>query len=160
MNKRWMIFGGPRDVLEMMNARKKTLEKDQVKFMDEMKVAQDEFKQTIDNLERTIQNFHQHSKLDNHADIALDVKSINEQIIRYQDDARKFVMQETLFDIMDTTDYSKLNQMSRDFQPYSNLWLTANKWFTDQVGWLNGEWETVDAVSAEKFVEESVKTLQ
>jgi len=61
---------------------------------------------------------------------------------------------------MDTTDYSKLNQMSRDFQPYSNLWLTANKWFTDQVGWLNGEWETVDAVSAEKFVEESVKTLQ
>jgi dynein heavy chain len=58
MNKRWVIFGGPRDALEMMNARKKTLEKDQTKFMDEMKLGQDEFKQTLDNLERTIQNFH------------------------------------------------------------------------------------------------------
>jgi dynein heavy chain len=28
MNKRWVIFGGPRDVLELMSSRKKTLEKD------------------------------------------------------------------------------------------------------------------------------------
>jgi len=44
MNKRWVIFGGPRDVLELMNTRKKTLEKDQTKFMDDMKLAQEEFK--------------------------------------------------------------------------------------------------------------------
>lgn len=49
--------------------------------------------------------------------------------------------------------------MVRDFTPYSNLWLTANKWFTDSVKWLNGEWETLDAVEAEKFVEEGVRTL-
>jgi dynein heavy chain len=28
MNKRWVIYGGPKEVLEIMNARKKTLEKD------------------------------------------------------------------------------------------------------------------------------------
>jgi hypothetical protein len=49
--------------------------------------------------------------------------------------------------------------MAREFVPYSNLWLTANKWYTDQIGWLTGEWEEIDAPSAEKFVEEGVKTL-
>jgi len=39
MNKRWLIFGGPKEVLEIMQGRKKTLEKDQSKFSDEMKIA-------------------------------------------------------------------------------------------------------------------------
>jgi dynein heavy chain len=47
----------------------------------------------------------------------------------------------------------------KDFTPYSNLWLTADKWFKHHQSWLNDEWESLDAVEAEKFVEEAVKTL-
>lgn len=43
--------------------------------------------------------------------------------------------------------------MIRDFTPFSNLWITADQWFNNSKEWLNGEWETLDAVSAEKFVE-------
>lgn len=73
-----------------------------------MKVAQEDFKQTIENLERTIQNFHTHQRLDNHEEIAKDVISINEQLVKYQEDARKFNFQENLFEMPETTDYSKI----------------------------------------------------
>ena len=58
MNKKWLIVGGPKEVTQLMEQRKKTLDKDQVKFLDQMKILQEDFKATIDNLERTIQNFH------------------------------------------------------------------------------------------------------
>ena len=47
--------------------------------------------------------------------------------------------------------------MVKEFTPYSNLWITGNKWFTNIESWLNGEWETLDAAAAEKFVEDSVR---
>jgi dynein heavy chain len=49
--------------------------------------------------------------------------------------------------------------MVKDFQPYSNLWLAANKWFTDYPKWLNGPFGELSATDAEKFVEDSIKTL-
>jgi len=49
--------------------------------------------------------------------------------------------------------------MVKDFQPYSNLWLAANRWFTDNPKWLNGDFNELDANAAEKFVEDSLKTL-
>lgn len=49
--------------------------------------------------------------------------------------------------------------MQREFQPYANLWITADKWFKYQKSWLHDEWEQLDAVTAEKFVEDAVRTL-
>ena len=49
--------------------------------------------------------------------------------------------------------------MIKEFTPYSNLWVTANKWFTNIEVWMNGEWESLDAVAAEKFIEESVRII-
>lgn len=37
MDKKWMIFGGTKDVLELIEKRKKELEKDTTKFADLMK---------------------------------------------------------------------------------------------------------------------------
>lgn len=30
---------------------------------------------------------------------------------------------------MDNTDYGKIQQMVKEFTPYSNLWVTAHQWF-------------------------------
>jgi hypothetical protein len=49
--------------------------------------------------------------------------------------------------------------MIKDFQPYSNLWLAANKWFSEYPKWLNGSFYELDANAAEKFVEDSIRTL-
>lgn len=55
-----------------------------------MKTQQEDFKSTIENLERTIMNFHQHQNMQDHENIAKDVVSVNEQLIKYQDEAKKY----------------------------------------------------------------------
>jgi dynein heavy chain, axonemal len=158
MNRRWTIFGGPKETMELVEQRKNVLEKEKVKFLEVMKVQQDEFKQTIENLERTIQNFHHHQNLKDHENIAKDVESINEQLSKYVEDSKKFNQQESLFE-METTDYNKINQMIREFTPYSNLWLTASNWYKNKVNWKNGEWDKLDAEAAERFVDDGLRTL-
>ncbi len=57
------------------------------------------------------------------------------------------------------TDYNKISSMVKEFTPYSNLWITGHNWFENIQKWMNGDWETLDAPAAEKFVEESVRIL-
>jgi len=44
MNRRWQVFGNSKDVMELMDQRKNALEKDKVKFYENMKNNQTEFK--------------------------------------------------------------------------------------------------------------------
>jgi dynein heavy chain len=49
--------------------------------------------------------------------------------------------------------------MAREFQPYSNLWNITHKWKVGIVSWLEGAWESLDAEEAEKFIDDSSRTL-
>ena len=60
---------------------------------------------------------------------------------------------------MDTTDYNKISNMVKEFTPYSNRWITGHNWFTNIQKWMHGEWQSLDAPAAEKFVEDSVRIL-
>lgn len=57
MDRKWNTFGAPRDTFDLIEKRAKELEKYEVKFEEDMKVGQDDFKDVIENLERTINNF-------------------------------------------------------------------------------------------------------
>jgi dynein heavy chain len=46
------------------------VEKLKTRYADEMKVSQEDFKEQFENLERTIQNFHHHQNLSQHAQVA------------------------------------------------------------------------------------------
>lgn len=67
-------------------------------------------------------------------------------------------MREALFE-RETTDYSRLNSMIKDFQPYVNLWVNANKWFVGVKSWVNDPWDQVDAEAAEKILDEGLRSL-
>ncbi len=49
---------------------------------------------------------------------------INEALTTSITEARKFNSRQHLFE-RDITDYSKVNELSKEFLPYSNLWLTT-----------------------------------
>ena len=49
--------------------------------------------------------------------------------------------------------------MVKQFTPYSNLWVVGHKWFENIQQWMHGEWQTLDAPAAERFVDDSVRTI-
>jgi dynein heavy chain len=49
--------------------------------------------------------------------------------------------------------------MAKDFQPYSNLWMTTKNWFKSHNGWLHDAWETLDANELDNTFDQSNKTM-
>ena len=49
--------------------------------------------------------------------------------------------------------------MAKEFLPYSNLWITADKWIKYHKSWMKDDFKSLDAVTAERFVEDSARLL-
>ena len=58
--------------------------------MDEMKTQQEDFRDDIDSLQRTIKNFHTWQDIKNHSTVAKSCYEINKSLVALQDDARKY----------------------------------------------------------------------
>jgi hypothetical protein len=39
------------------------------------------------------------------------------------------------------------------------LWITSDKWFSNIDSWMNDDWENLDAVGCERFVEDGYRTM-
>ena len=152
MNKKWRIVGGPKDTVELVDLRKVSLEKEKTKFQESMVESQEEFKDSIENLEKTIGGFYQYSNLSQHQDTAENVTQINELLNQFETQSRQYNQHEMLFG-QDITDYGKVAVMKKQFQAYSNFWLTANQWFTYKEQWAKCEWEELNAPEAEAWME-------
>jgi dynein heavy chain len=72
--------------------------------------------------------------------------------------SRKFNSREILFG-RDQTDYQRLATVTKDFVPYNTLWSIVNRWYTDIDIWMDNQFGTIDANAAEKFVEESFRSM-
>lgn len=134
------------------------LNRDAKAQLTSMKLQQEEFKDNIENIEKIISGFHQYKNINMHADVAKMARNINEQLKSYQEQAKLFNSREILFEV-ESTDYSILAQLNKQFQPYSHLWLITSDWAKNLESWLNNRWEDLDAPVAEKFVEDSLRVL-
>ena len=72
--------------------------------------------------------------------------------------ARKFNSRQILFG-RDQTDYQRLALLNKEFTPYNTLWSIVNRWYTDIDIWMDNQFGTIDANAAEKFVEESFRSI-
>lgn len=72
--------------------------------------------------------------------------------------SRKFNSRELLFS-RDQTDYQRLAIITKEFTPYNTLWTIVHRWYTDIDIWNDNQFLTIDANAAEKFVEESFRSI-
>jgi dynein heavy chain len=54
----------------MIESREDMLEKEKVKFLEAMKVSQQEFKENMEQLDKTIKSFSQYTNIDKHVEVA------------------------------------------------------------------------------------------
>lgn len=97
----------PRNIKDEVEKKKKELEVRKVEFEDQLGSQQEEFKNTLESLSRSISQFHMHNKKDQHVEIAEKVEVINTSLAHCLAEAKKFNSRENLFD-KDLTDYSRV----------------------------------------------------
>lgn len=109
-------------------------------------------------MQNTIRGFHVNTNVEKHEDMAELVGQVKENIEELVEKAQLYNNREALFN-SEQTDYSMLQDMLKHFSPYYNNWKNINKWQKLHPKWINDNWEKVNAVQAEQFVEEGVKVL-
>lgn len=77
LDRRWHIFGGVKDILELIEKRTKEVEKDKERFQDLMKEEQEELRDRIENLDQTITSFHSFKDLKMAEEVAQTAKDVN-----------------------------------------------------------------------------------
>ena len=112
----------------------------------------------LEDLEQEIKTYHKHTTMSTHEQRNEDVRKIQEELKEVMEASRKFNKREELFG-KDKTDYSKIAKMMKEFEPYLNLWTTVHGWYEGSERWVKGDWEKVDALEAQNFVDDGSRKL-
>ena len=142
----------------LMESTTQVLEKDQERYEDEMDEEQDSFNATIETLTDTVNKFSQYTDLSKVDYVYDDVQQITQQLKKAQDDANLFNRREGLFQ-KEITDYSHLQKVTSQFEPFQSLWKYAAAWKSWENEWMNGVFIKLDPDSVDKNVNISVKSL-
>ena len=105
INKRWVVFKGPKDIIDTIQQRSEILNRDAKQQLSQMKLQQEEFQGQIEEIEKVINGFHQYKNLAVHADVSKIARTINEQLKSHNEKAKLFNSREQLFEV-GQTDYA------------------------------------------------------
>lgn len=142
----------------MIKERLELIEKEKRRYEDEMLEEQEKYRKTFEGTEKIIRNFHTNNSVSSHASVMKMCTEIMATLNSLAEQARKFNSREILFG-RDQTDYQRLASVTKDFTPYNTLWSIVNRWYTDIDIWMDNQFSTIDANAAEKFVEESFRSM-
>jgi dynein heavy chain len=123
-----------------------------------MEVEQEEFQENLTNLAGTVEGFASYDKMEKYLENAEAVESINQRLQECIEKSRIYNQREYLVG-KETTDYSQLQQIAKDFLPYSNLWLTTRTWHERHKEWTEGKWEDLDPEELDTTFEHCMKTM-
>ncbi|KAJ3125137.1 Dynein heavy chain 1, axonemal [Nowakowskiella sp. JEL0407] len=155
---KWNAYGWPMRIEEMVRATEGSLEVDEASFMRNLVSDQEIFKERVNQLSASIADFSRHTDLNRIAEIVTEVAKITMELKECQNLVALFNSRERLFN-MDITHYEDVVQLSKDFEPYRSLWLTANDWIKWKNAWLHGSFLDLNAEEVEKNLMNSWRTM-
>jgi dynein heavy chain len=124
----------------------------------QMEMEQEAFEEELDGLISTVGDFHKNNKMDKYIEIAKEVESYDNKINQLIEQARVYNTREFIVG-KEQKDYSRLQKMAKDFQPYSNLWKTTMTWKTQYNEWMTGKWENLKAEELVNTFEQCLKNM-
>ena len=55
--------------------------------------------------------------------------------------------------------YDKLGKLTKDFEPYKNLWITTSDWLRWFESWMNDPISSIDAENIDRNANDAYKTM-
>ena len=90
-----------------------------------------------------VAGFSGHTDLTKAPEIRNDVRRVTKDLKECQTLAQKYNQRERLFGLP-VTQYDKVGKLTRDFEPYKNLWNTAADWMRWHESWMNDSLVNID----------------
>lgn len=155
---KWELFKAPKNVQKVIEVQNEVLNKLKEQMLKSMELEQEEFEETLDNLEMMIGGFGVYDNIEKYMEYANNVDNVEAKLQESVEMARMFNQREFLVG-KEVRDYSRMQQMTKDFQPYLNLWRTTRTWYQSHEHWLKCPWDKLNAEELENTYENCQKTI-
>ena len=162
----YKALGGAQRVQNKIADVEAALEKEKTKYMDDMAAEQTEFEGTLGDLSDEVNGLGKYGKFDEIEQAAAHCGSLQGRLKAAEEKAQLFNLREGLFG-KDITNYDRIGDIKKAFEPYFTLWDTANQWLKQHHDWMLGAFvnlnpETIerDAGAAARNMSRSVKAFE
>ena len=147
----------PKMTFELIERQTLYLEKEKEKLINQMYGDQNNFKAEVTQLETTISTLSQYNDINQHQEVSEIVRNTHDKMKKAHEKAKKFTNRERLMGLNES-DYSNIQVLNKEYEPYYNLWTTVDDWFSNHKSWLNDPWEDLNAPDMQEKVLNYIKT--
>eukprot|EP01135_Chromosphaera_perkinsii_P003004 Nk52_evm26s232 gene=Nk52_evmTU26s232 len=155
---KWEAFGWYKKVDDQIEETEEVLATDSEKFQKNCIADKTNLEERLEQLHMIIAGFSQHQDIAKAQDISNEVKKLSKQLKECQQNALLINQREQLFGL-EVTEYDKLAKLTKDFEPYKNLWVTTADWLKWKESWMTDPFTELDPEAIEKQLTDSWKTM-
>jgi len=156
--QRFRIFGCPKQAHDQGQQVEEQLKDIEESFLREQQDEQDRFDENLGDLANTVSSFSAYSDINLIAEIYENAQSVTDSLKKAQEQAKLFNSRESLFG-KEQTDYSLVQQLLKEWEPFAQLWTTTYHFLNDIQSWMSGPFDKIDAKYCEASVTNGSKIL-
>ena len=147
------VIAWPKQIWDRVAVLRLELDGARMHFQDEMHAEQADFEQTLLDLAAEVSSLIGYTDMAKIEQIALHVRSLSEKLTEATQKSFVFMNRQSIFG-EEVREYTELGDISKEFEPYRNLWESVDKWLRYREEWMNQPLTSVDA----EFIEKEVMT--
>eukprot|EP01041_Mallomonas_annulata_P000971 gene971-1882_t len=151
MDLRWDVFRWPLKMSQELARQEKHLRVLEGSFKHTMQQEQEDFMQEVQGLQIEVSKLRDMNKLSATLHNAEVVRRLKKSLSMADDKAKQFNSREILFNTP-LTEYTDLSDLSKNFEPFFDLWDSAEKWLSNKENWTFGSFVSLDAENVENTV--------
>eukprot|EP00520_Triparma_pacifica_P000109 CAMPEP_0118637104 /NCGR_PEP_ID=MMETSP0785-20121206/2977_1 /TAXON_ID=91992 /ORGANISM="Bolidomonas pacifica, Strain CCMP 1866" /LENGTH=1671 /DNA_ID=CAMNT_0006528273 /DNA_START=118 /DNA_END=5134 /DNA_ORIENTATION=- len=157
-NAKWNNVAWPSQVMKQCEETKNVIAQAKDKYLQDMLSEQQKFIQELGMLEKEVEAFGSYDSLAQVEEVSQHAESVSQKIKDADSKAQLYNSREGLFD-KEITDYDQLAKIKKTFEPFNNLWITAQQWLNAHKDWTQGEFLKLDPEACEQQVEQNLNTI-
>jgi len=158
MDVRWEVFRWPHKMEDEINRVEKALRATEFKFKTTMEDEQGDFNQELGALCSDVAKLRNLTSLADAAANAVTVRRIKDNFEQCDIKAKLFNSREMIFG-SPMTEYNILPDQMKIFEPFYDLWNSADLWLQNKEKWTNGSFLDLDPEGVESSVQALFRAL-
>ena len=127
-------------------------------FLEEMHGEQEQFEHSLVDLREEVASLKAYSDPAKIKPISMHIASLAAKIKEASTQSMKFMSRQSIFG-EDVAEYPLLQELTKAYQPYADLWRSVEKWTVNRDTWLKSPLSELDAEAIEKEANNLFKTL-
>ncbi|TTB85611.1 Dynein heavy chain 1, axonemal [Bagarius yarrelli] len=155
---KWTAMAWPNKIMSHIENVLLQHEEDEERFKKIQLVDQSNFQERMESLQMVVASLAAYIDVSHAHEVANEVRRVAKQLKECQSLAQVYNNRERLFGLP-LTNYDNLQKLSRDFQPFRDLWTTTSDWLRWHESWLHDPLSSIDPEMLERSVNDAFKTM-